>query len=81
MPQGKITLLEGDPGMGKSLLAIDIAAHVSTGLPIPGDSTIKKGSVVLIAPEDSAADTIKPRVVIYRRYISLTPLKALISMM
>ncbi len=62
MPQGKITLLEGDPGMGKSLLALDIAAHVSTGRPMPGDSTGKIGSVILIAPEDGAADTIKPRV-------------------
>ena len=62
IPQGKITLLEGDPGMGKSLLAIDIAAHVSTGRPMPGDSTGKIGSVILIAPEDGAADTIKPRV-------------------
>ena len=41
IPQGKITLLEGDPGMGKSLLAIDIAARVSTGRPMPGDSTGK----------------------------------------
>ena len=62
IPQGKITLLEGDPGMGKSLLAIDIAAHVSTGRPMPGDSTGKIGNVILIAPEDGAADTIKPRV-------------------
>jgi archaellum biogenesis ATPase FlaH len=62
IPQGKITLLEGDPGMGKSLLAIDIAAHVSTGRPMHGESKGKIGSVILIAPEDGAADTIKPRV-------------------
>jgi archaellum biogenesis ATPase FlaH len=61
IPQGKITILEGDPGMSKSLLAIDIAAHISTGRPLPGDSTGKKGNVILIAPEDGAADTIKPR--------------------
>jgi archaellum biogenesis ATPase FlaH/DNA-binding transcriptional ArsR family regulator len=61
IPQGKITLLEGDPGMSKSLLAIDIAAHISTGRPLPGDNAGKKGSVILIAPEDGAADTIKPR--------------------
>jgi hypothetical protein len=61
IPQGKITVLEGDPGMSKSLLAIDIAAHISTGRPLPGDSAGKKGSVILIAPEDGAADTIKPR--------------------
>jgi archaellum biogenesis ATPase FlaH/DNA-binding transcriptional ArsR family regulator len=62
IPQGKITVLEGDPGMSKSLLAIDIAARVSTGRPLPGDSTGKNGNVILIAPEDGAADTIKPRV-------------------
>jgi DNA-binding MarR family transcriptional regulator len=62
IPQGKITILEGDPGMGKSLLALDIAAHVSTGRPMPGDSIGKIGSVILIAPEDGAADTSKPRV-------------------
>src|SRR6266566_8896269 len=61
IPQGKITVLEGDPGMSKSLLAIDIAAHVSTGRPLPGDSTGIKGNVILIAPEDGVADTIKPR--------------------
>lgn len=60
--QGKITVLEGDPGMGKSLLAIDIAAQISTGRPMPGENTGKTGDVILIAPEDSAADTIKPRV-------------------
>ncbi|HXZ04620.1 MAG TPA: AAA family ATPase, partial [Ktedonobacteraceae bacterium] len=62
IPQGKITLLEGDPGMGKSLLAVEIAAHISTGQPMPGDSAGKTGDVILIAPEDGAADTIKPRV-------------------
>jgi hypothetical protein len=34
IPLGKITLLDGDPGMGKSLLAINIAACVSTGQPM-----------------------------------------------
>src|SRR5712692_4785507 len=35
IPLGKITILDGDPGMGKSLLAIDLAARVSTGQPMP----------------------------------------------
>jgi hypothetical protein len=35
IPLGKITLLDGDPGVGKSLLAITIAACVSTGRPMP----------------------------------------------
>ena len=61
IPQGKITILEGDPGMSKSLLAIDIIARVTTGRQMPDDTPGKQGSVILIAPEDGAADTIKPR--------------------
>src|SRR5216117_1768813 len=38
IPFGKITILDGDPGVGKSLLALTIAACVSTGRPMP-DST------------------------------------------
>jgi archaellum biogenesis ATPase FlaH len=61
IPLGKITILEGDPGMGKSLLAISVAASVSTGLPMPDGTPGKQGGVILIAPEDSAGDTIRPR--------------------
>jgi archaellum biogenesis ATPase FlaH len=61
IPLGKITILDGDPGMGKSLLAINIAACVSTGRPMPDDTPGRQGSIILIAPEDSAEDTIKPR--------------------
>jgi RecA-family ATPase len=62
IPLGKITILDGDPGMGKSLLAIDIAACVSTGQPMPDGAPGKHGRVILIAPEDAAEDTIKPRI-------------------
>jgi RecA-family ATPase len=62
IPLGKITILDGDPGMGKSLLAIYIAARVSTGQPMPDGAPGKQGKVILIAPEDAAEDTIKPRV-------------------
>src|SRR5215469_16467977 len=61
IPLGKIAILEGDPGMGKSLLAIDIAACLSTGSPMPDGTPGRQGSTILIAPEDSAEDTIKPR--------------------
>jgi putative DNA primase/helicase len=37
LPIGKVTLLIGDPGTGKSLLAADLAARVSTGRPLPGE--------------------------------------------
>src|ERR1700693_6560041 len=50
-----------DPGMGKSLIAINIAACVSAGHPMPDGTLGIQGGVILIAPEDSAEDTIKPR--------------------
>jgi len=34
-PLGKLTMLAGDPGLGKSMLTIELAAHVSTGRPWP----------------------------------------------
>ena len=61
LPLGKITILDGDPGMGKSLLAITLAACVSTGSPMPDGTPGKPGGVVLIAPEDGAGDTLRPR--------------------
>src|SRR5687767_10920407 len=33
---GKITLLDGDPGLGKSTLLCDFAARVTRGEPLPG---------------------------------------------
>ena len=61
IPLGKLTILDGDPGMGKSLLSIALAASVSTGHPMPDGTPTKQGGVILIAPEDDAADTLKPR--------------------
>ena len=35
IPRGALTILEGDPGLGKSQIACDIAARVTRGLPMP----------------------------------------------
>jgi len=61
IPLGKITILDGDPGIGKSLLAITIAACISTGRPMPDGTPGRQGSIILITSEDSAEDIIKPR--------------------
>src|SRR5258708_40244636 len=62
IPRGKLITLDGDPGLGKSLLTLDLAARITTGRPMPDGTPGVKGSVVLIAPEDPATDPIKPRV-------------------
>ena len=59
---GKLTLIAGDPGLGKSLLTIFLAAAVSKGYVWPLDGSPSPiGSVVLLSAEDDPADTIRPR--------------------
>src|SRR6266581_2746306 len=62
IPRAKLTTLDGDPGLGKSLLTLDLAARITTGRPMPDGTPGVQGSVILIAPEAAATDTIKPRV-------------------
>lgn len=64
IPLNKLTLIAGDPGLGKSLLTVDVAARVTTGRPMPGDSAEEatQGDVLIFAAEDDNADTIRPRI-------------------
>jgi len=62
IPRGNLTILDGDPGLGKSLITLDLAARITTGRPMPDGTPGTQGNVILIAPEDEAACTIKPRV-------------------
>lgn len=61
IPLGKITLLQGNPGVGKSYVACDLVARVSAGRPMPDGSPATKGEVVFFTSEDGASDTIRPR--------------------
>ena len=63
IPLGKLTILDGDPGLGKSLITLDIAARVSTGREMPDHTPGLKApaGVVLVSCEDDLADTIRPR--------------------
>ncbi|MEQ8848255.1 AAA family ATPase [Botrimarina sp.] len=58
---GRVSLLVGMPGCGKSFLSCDIAARITTGSPWPDGATCERGSVVLVGAEDDAADTVRPR--------------------
>lgn len=60
--RGKLTLIAGDPGLGKSLLTVAIAATISKGGAWPDDNTAAPiGDVILLSAEDDPADTIRPR--------------------
>jgi len=59
---GKLCLVVGDPGVGKSWITLDIAARVTTGGAWPdGDNSQEPGDVLLMTVEDGLADTIRPR--------------------
>jgi hypothetical protein len=61
IPLGKVSVLDGDPGTGKSTLTLTIAAKVSTGSPFPDGARPKRGDVILLNAEDDVGDTIRPR--------------------
>ncbi len=63
LAQGKVALLEGDPGVGKSTLTLDLAARITMGRTFPDDAPGVSGNVVLMTAEDDLADTVKPRIV------------------
>jgi AAA domain len=57
LPLAGITLLDGDHGCGKTLLALQLAAHVSSGTPMSdGTPTIPSG-VIIITPDTDATTT------------------------
>jgi len=61
-PLGKIIVVQGDPGIGKSALLLTIAAYITTGTPLPmSESDPIMGNVIYQNAEDGAGDTIKPR--------------------
>lgn len=62
LPLGKLVLLDGDPSVGKSTLALDWAARVSTGAKWPdGADAPGAADVLLLSAEDGLADTLAPR--------------------
>ena len=62
IPLGKVTMLDGDPGSGKSWLTLSLAATLSTGAPWYGTTEKRKPArTLLIGAEDGLADTIVPR--------------------
>jgi hypothetical protein len=60
--RGKLTMVAGNPGLGKSQLTAAIASTATTGGTWPVDGTwCPQGNVIFLNAEDDAADTIRPR--------------------
>ena len=68
IPYGKVTIIQGDPGEGKTTLILQIIARLAAGEKIEvsanpdiEDSNITTINVIYQTAEDGLGDTIKPR--------------------
>jgi hypothetical protein len=61
--RGKVTMIAGDPGLGKSQITLNFAATISNGGEWPDGTRAPKGTVLVISSEDTPDDIIKPRLV------------------
>ena len=62
IPYGKLTIVQGDPGDGKTTLVLNIAAKLSRGEGIDSEMKLTEPlTVIYQSAEDGLADTVKPR--------------------
>lgn len=62
IPYGKLTIIQGDPGDGKTTLVLNIAAKLSKGERLDSDMKLTEPlTVIYQSAEDGLADTVKPR--------------------
>lgn len=63
LARGKIHILAGSPGTGKTTIALKLAAAVSTGGELPDGTRAEQGNVVMWSGEDGISDTLVPRLI------------------
>lgn len=62
LPRGKITIIQGDPGEGKTTFALAVVARLTCGLSMQGaENALPPMNIIYQSAEDGLADTIKPR--------------------
>lgn len=61
IPQGKLTIIQGNPGEGKTTLALWIASICSQGQALPSMELCNPINILYQTAEDGLGDTIKPR--------------------
>ena len=63
IPFGKVTIVQGNPGEGKTTFALRLAAACTTGGTLPGMKSLSPFQVIYQTAEDGLGDTVKPRLI------------------
>lgn len=63
IPFGKVTIVQGNPGEGKTTFALRLAAACTTGGTLPGMKSLPPFQVIYQTAEDGLGDTVKPRLI------------------
>jgi len=63
LAQGKLHILAGAPGQGKTTIAITLAATITMGGRFPDGTRCEAGNVLIWSGEDDPADTLLPRMI------------------
>ena len=63
IPFGKVTIVQGNPGEGKTTFALRLAAACTTGGALPGMKPMQPFQVIYQTAEDGLGDTVKPRLI------------------
>lgn len=61
LPEGKLAIVDGLMGRGKTTMLCNVTAAITTGGPLPGQPHTPIGDVIVCSLEDGIADTIVPR--------------------
>ena len=63
IPFGKVTIVQGNPGEGKTTFALRLAAACTTGRELPTGQPLPPFNVIYQTAEDGLGDTVKPRLI------------------
>jgi hypothetical protein len=63
LAKGKLHVIAGQPGTGKTTLFISLIAAITSGGTLPDDSKARMGNVIIWSGEDSVEDTLVPRLI------------------
>ena len=63
IPFGKLTILQGNPGEGKTYFAMYLAAACTNRQQLPNGELLEPFNVIYQTAEDGLGDTVKPRLI------------------